>query len=148
MLLTKQMTALCSGLLCAGDCSVMGTALCWGPLCAGDRSVLGTALCWGPLCAGDRSVLGAALCWGLLCAGDCSGLGTALCWGCSVLGMLCAGDALCWGCSVLGTALGWVIGENSPSSYFRTPELSISIFIRQTTIAIGLTPSTRLKVKQ
>ena len=40
-----------------------------------------------------------------------------------------------------------LIGENSPSSYFRTPELHISIFIRQTTIAIGLTPSTRLKVK-
>ena len=34
-------------------------------------------------------------------------------------------------------------------SYLRTPELHISIFIRQTTtIAIGLTPSTKLKVKQ
>src|SRR4029434_5991390 len=33
-------------------------------------------------------------------------------------------------------------------SYLRTSELHISIFIRQTTIAFGLTPSTRLKVKQ
>ena len=34
-----------------------------------------------------------------------------------------------------------------PPSYLRTRELRISIFIRQTTIAIGLTPSTRLNVK-
>ena len=42
-----------------------------------------------------------------------------------------------------------LIGENSPYLlYLRTPELHISIFIRQTTIAIGLTHSTRMKVKQ
>src|SRR4029434_9736921 len=66
-----------------------------------------------------------------------------ICQLCVCMGML----SVCVWCVCVCVCV-YVIGENSPSSYLRTPELHISIFIRQTTIAIGLTHKTRLKVKQ